>query len=215
MSTRQAKKSRGEKKRFRIRLPIRAEDLASPFSFSPRALQQHVTHSSALAAPLLDPRNPHVRSILRSFNLGLPAEFDRPTCRNAQREQPDSQSVRSLLRCTAPPLGQFVYFFSRDDRQELAYLETRRAALPAALAAYFGGNASVVYGGNVANLTTAGIVPKVAISLSGGGNRASLFAAGALRAMDAREGSSSPLGGLLQISSYITALSGSVHTVPP
>ena len=33
--------------------------------------------------------------------------------------------------------------------------------------------------------------------------------------MDAREGSSSPLGGLLQISSYITALSGSVHTVPP
>ena len=73
--------------------------------------------------------------------------------------------------------------------------------------AYLGSlNASLIYGGDVSELATMGIAPKVAISLSGGGNRASLFGAGALRAFDAREGG--PLSGILQLSSYITALSG-------
>ena len=62
---------------------------------------------------------------------------------------------------------------------------------------------------NNAENTTA--IPNVAIAFSGGGYRAMLNGAGALKAFDSREAngtSSGHLGGLLQASTYVAGLSG-------
>ncbi|KAM0792425.1 hypothetical protein ACM66B_005102 [Microbotryomycetes sp. NB124-2] len=64
-----------------------------------------------------------------------------------------------------------------------------------------------VFAGNLSGNDT---LPTVGIALSGGGNRAALFGAGALSAFDGRNATSASrgLGGLLQSSSYLTGLSG-------
>jgi len=52
--------------------------------------------------------------------------------------------------------------------------------------------------------------PKVGIAISGGGLRAALYGAGTLRALDARShgAKAAGTGGLLQVASYLTGLSG-------
>ena len=51
-------------------------------------------------------------------------------------------------------------------------------------------------------------LPNIGIAVSGGGLRATFNGAGGLQAFDSREESSGGLGGLLQSSTYISALSG-------
>lgn len=87
----------------------------------------------------------------------------------------------------------------------------RKALLPAALKTYLGGLSSTVYGGNLSAATIADL-PTIALSISGGGNRAALYGAGVLAALDGREPGSvaAGTGGLLQSATYISALSGYV-----
>ena len=60
------------------------------------------------------------------------------------------------------------------------------------------------------------VFPKVGIALSGGGYRAAQFGAGVLSGLDARNESAKAAGagGLLQVASYISALSGSSLSLP-
>lgn len=64
-----------------------------------------------------------------------------------------------------------------------------------------------------------GLFPKVGIGLSGGGYRAAQYGAGVLSGLDSRNDSAKAAGagGLLQVASYISALSGtsSFRTVHP
>lgn len=55
-----------------------------------------------------------------------------------------------------------------------------------------------------------GLYPKIGIAIPGGGLRAALFGAGCLSGLDSRNDSAKAAGtgGLLQVSSYITGLSG-------
>lgn len=59
--------------------------------------------------------------------------------------------------------------------------------------------------------------PRLGIALSGGSFRAALYGAGVLNAFDARNGSSKAAGtgGLLQVASYLSALSGTSVPSPP
>lgn len=66
---------------------------------------------------------------------------------------------------------------------------------------YLGDKIDKVFGTNENMLLT----PSIGIAVSGGGMRAALFGAGVVNALDSRNGT---FGGLLQSSSYITALSG-------
>ena len=61
-----------------------------------------------------------------------------------------------------------------------------------------------------ANATTSRRFPKIGIAVSGGGYRAAQYGAGVLSALDARNDSAKAAGtgGLLQVTSYISGLSG-------
>ncbi|KAF2216784.1 hypothetical protein CERZMDRAFT_108724 [Cercospora zeae-maydis SCOH1-5] len=56
-------------------------------------------------------------------------------------------------------------------------------------------------------------LPKLALALSGGGTKAGLTTAGAVYGLDGRESSDSPLAGLLQGMTYVSALSGGSLTL--
>ena len=88
-------------------------------------------------------------------------------------------------------------------------MNSRKQLAQASLRSWLGDKITTVYGGNFDSLTTDQI-PNLAVSLSGGNFRAALFGAASLEAFDARNQTSvkKGLGGLLQSSTYITALSG-------
>lgn len=90
---------------------------------------------------------------------------------------------------------------------EIAYVKARQALLPAAFTTWLGPNASAIYAGDLSNE-----IPTVALSISGGGDRAALYGAGFLAAADYRNATAAAtgFGGLLQVSTYIAALSGYV-----
>lgn len=56
-------------------------------------------------------------------------------------------------------------------------------------------------------------VPALALALSGGGTKAGLTTAGAVYGLDGRESSDSPVAGLLQSMTYVSALSGGSLTL--
>jgi lysophospholipase len=56
-------------------------------------------------------------------------------------------------------------------------------------------------------------LPKLALALSGGGAKAGLTTAGAVYGLDGRESIDSPVAGLLQSMTYISALSGGSLTL--
>lgn len=115
--------------------------------------------------------------------------------------------------------------------EEARYVATRRATrVPQALVAFIGDRAGTVYGGQLDDVDPTHL-PTIAISLSGGssqrdlpnpttltscstgGDRAALYGAGVLRALDGREPDSvaKGTGGLLQSATYLAALSGFVR----
>ncbi|KDE03719.1 hypothetical protein MVLG_05789 [Microbotryum lychnidis-dioicae p1A1 Lamole] len=92
---------------------------------------------------------------------------------------------------------------------ETAYVQARKGQVVSELASWLGDRASTVYSGSL-NASTNATVPTIAIALSGGGDRAALYGAGVLAALDGRNAQSRTVGtgGYLQSSSYISALSG-------
>lgn len=92
---------------------------------------------------------------------------------------------------------------------EVAYVQDRAALVPDALSAYLESHASTVYAGNISS-ANASSFPVVGIALSGGGNRAALYGAGVLAALDGRHEPAveKGTGGLLQAATYISGLSG-------
>jgi lysophospholipase len=73
------------------------------------------------------------------------------------------------------------------------------------------GNAT---GATGANVTTTKRFPKIGIAVSGGGYRAAQYGAGVLSALDARNDSAKAAGtgGFLQVTSYLSGLSGAFST---
>ena len=93
--------------------------------------------------------------------------------------------------------------------QELAYVNTRATeVLPKAWEDWLGTGSQIGY--NLADFR--GALPKVAIAIPGGGLRAAQYGAACLEALDARNDTAKAAGtgGLLQVSSYITGLSGTL-----
>lgn len=74
-----------------------------------------------------------------------------------------------------------------------------------------GGNAT---GATGANVTATRRFPKIGIAVSGGGYRAAQYGAGVLSALDARNDSAKAAGtgGFLQVTSYLSGLSGAFST---
>jgi lysophospholipase len=111
-------------------------------------------------------------------------------------------STTSLLR-TWTPQTQSLH------PQEEEYINTRtQNVLPNAWKDWIGNGSRMGYDLSDLNLTNA--FPKIGITCPGGGLRAALFAAAALSGLDARNqtAKSAGTGGLLQVSSYISGLSG-------
>jgi hypothetical protein len=93
--------------------------------------------------------------------------------------------------------------------QEIAYINTRESTvIPAAWQDWLGDGSGIGY-----NLSTFGAsFPRVGIAISGGGLRASQYGASVLNALDARNATAyaAGTGGLLQVSSYMSGLSGTL-----
>ena len=111
---------------------------------------------------------------------------------------------------TCPDIS-FVRAFSAN-RQELnpsekSYISERESqVIPQAWKSWLGDGSAIGYETSV----FANHFPRVAVAFSGGGYRASQFGAGVISAIDARNATSvaAGTGGLLQVSSYLSGLSG-------
>ncbi|EMD37706.1 hypothetical protein CERSUDRAFT_50016 [Gelatoporia subvermispora B] len=94
--------------------------------------------------------------------------------------------------------------------EEEAYISTRESTvLPDAWSDWIGNGSNIGYNMSLFQ----GNLPKIGIAISGGGYRAALYGAGVLSGFDARVPASKKAGtgGLLQVSSYLSALSGSIY----
>ncbi|RDB16981.1 Lysophospholipase 1 [Hypsizygus marmoreus] len=110
-------------------------------------------------------------------------------------------STTSLIRVFTPQ-NQTLH------PKETEYVETRaKDVLPDAWNAWLGGD-DARHGYNISDFQ--GNFPKVGMAIPGGGLRAALYGAGCLGALDARNDSAKAAGtgGLLQVTSYLTGLSG-------
>lgn len=110
-------------------------------------------------------------------------------------------STTSLIRVFTPQ-NQTLH------PEEVEYINTRiNTVLPDAWNAWLGGD-SARHGYNVSDFQ--GNFPKVGMAIPGGGLRAALYGAGCLSGLDARNDSAKAAGtgGLLQVASYLTGLSG-------
>ncbi|KAI0044217.1 phospholipase B [Auriscalpium vulgare] len=112
------------------------------------------------------------------------------------------------VQCPTEPLVRLVSPQNQTlNAQEVAYLNSRSASvLPSQWQAWIGDGSAIGY-----NLSAfSGKLPKISISVSGGGYRAAQYGAGVLEAIDARNESAKTAGtgGLLQVSSYWAGLSG-------
>lgn len=87
---------------------------------------------------------------------------------------------------------------------EQAYIEQRTPKAASALSAWL---AQALQGLSTEQL------PTLALALSGGGTKAGMTTAGAVYGLDGRENSNSPVAGLLQSMTYISALSGGSLTL--
>lgn len=127
------------------------------------------------------------------------------------QDSPDDYAPSTNLQCpsitTAPLLRQFSAQNQTLHPQESQYVDSRaQLSLPDAWNDWLGDGSDISY-----NVTAfAGHHAKIGIAIPGGGLRAALYAAGCLSGLDARNTSAKAAGtgGLLQVSSYITGLSG-------
>jgi len=104
--------------------------------------------------------------------------------------------------------------------REEEYVTTRQTTVvPDAWRDWIGDGSAIGYnlsalvdvsGGNGTTANATGNFPKLGIAISGGGYRAAQYGAGVLSALDARNdsGKAAGTGGLLQVTSYLSGLSG-------
>ncbi|KKK23911.1 hypothetical protein P175DRAFT_0469766 [Aspergillus ochraceoroseus IBT 24754] len=124
---------------------------------------------------------------------------------------PDGYTPRSV---SCPANRPTVRTASSLSPNETSWLETRRAKTESALKDFFGHVSiqnfdAVSYLNRIATNTSN--LPNVGIAVSGGGYRALMNGAGAIKAFDSRTAnstSSGKLGGLLQSATYLAGLSG-------
>ncbi|OGE57727.1 hypothetical protein PENARI_c001G11433 [Penicillium arizonense] len=132
----------------------------------------------------------------------------------AQRALPDAPDGYTPSNVSCPASRPTVRSAANLSTNETSWLEGRRNKTLSAMKDFFGhvtvGDYDVVgYLNNHANNVSA--LPNVGIAVSGGGYRALMNGAGAVKAFDSRSENASTsghLGGLLQSSTYIAGLSG-------
>ena len=110
---------------------------------------------------------------------------------------------------TAPLIRVFSPANQTLHPEEEAYVSERLSgAIVDALANWIGGGQEIGYDLKKFNMSAS--APRIGIGISGGGYRAAQYGAGVLSALDARNESakSAGTGGLLQVASYISGLSG-------
>lgn len=107
---------------------------------------------------------------------------------------------------TCPPQPSLIREGNSTLPEEVEWLAARNEKTDLALKDYLGRN-GVDYSSDVFSGSNH---PRIALAFSGGGTRAMLNGAGSIAALDSRSysGNSSALGGVLQLASYIAALSG-------
>lgn len=96
---------------------------------------------------------------------------------------------------------------------EISFISAREAKTADAWSDWIGDGSALGYGKDVLKLSEN--QPRVGVAVSGGSYRASLYGAGVVNALDGRNSSSNAAGtgGLLQVSSYLTGLSGALYSV--
>ncbi|KIY70399.1 hypothetical protein CYLTODRAFT_347742 [Cylindrobasidium torrendii FP15055 ss-10] len=110
------------------------------------------------------------------------------------------------------PNRDLVRVFSASNQSlhqdEVSFIRAREAKTADAWADWIGDGSALGYSNGVLKLSEN--QPRVGVAVSGGSYRASLYGAGVVNALDGRNSSSKAAGtgGLLQVSSYLTGLSG-------
>ena len=113
---------------------------------------------------------------------------------------PDTTTANPLLRVFTPR-NQSLH------PDEAAYVDTRLATvIPNEWKNWVGDGSGIGYNLSAFNNS----FPKIGIAISGGGYRAAQYGAGVLSGLDARNDSAKQAGtgGLLQVASYLSGLSG-------
>jgi lysophospholipase len=135
----------------------------------------------------------------------------------AQQPDPSQDSVddyapASNVQCPDLSTTNFLRIFTPQNQtlhpEETEYINQRATkVLPDAWNAWLGGD-SPAHGYNLSDF--GGNYPKIAVAIPGGGLRSALYAAGTLSALDSRNDSAKAAGtgGLLQVASYLSGLSG-------
>lgn len=112
-----------------------------------------------------------------------------------------------------PLLREFTAETQALHPQESAYINTRESTvIPGGWQDWLGSGSQIGYDVSVLSKNFS----RVGIAFSGGGFRAAQYAAGVTSALDARNSSakSAGTGGLLQVASYISGLSGKLSPPP-
>lgn len=119
-------------------------------------------------------------------------------------------SYAPSINVTCPESSKLLRIFSASNQLlssgEIAYVDGREQVMSRGWQDWLGDGSQLGY-----NLTTFNnAFPKLAIANSGGGFRASLFAAGIMVAFDGRNQTAKNrgTGGLLQVSQYVSGSSG-------
>ncbi|KZV70063.1 phospholipase B [Peniophora sp. CONT] len=129
----------------------------------------------------------------------------------ARAQSPEDYAPTTAVQCpdvsTSPLLRTFTPSSQSLHPEELAYISGRRTnVIPQQWSSWLGDGSGIGY--NLSAFTPA--LPNVSLAFSGGGYRAAQYAAGVVSAFDARNSSSKSAGtgGLLQVASYLSGLSG-------
>ncbi|PPQ70690.1 hypothetical protein CVT24_000172 [Panaeolus cyanescens] len=132
------------------------------------------------------------------------------------RDSIDDYAPSTNVACPDLSTSPLIRTFSPQNQSihplESQYIQSRiNDVLPDAWKDWLGDGSAIEY--NLDNITTP--FPKVGIALPGGGLRAAQFAAAALAALDGRNATAknAGTGGLLQVASYISGLSGGSWTI--
>lgn len=145
---------------------------------------------------------PHLLSLLLSVasqDLGSPTDYA------------PSVSVTCPNTTSTPLVRTFSSSNQTLNALEESYVDTRQATVIAdAWEAWLGDGSGIGYNASTMDKFKASNFSKVGIAVSGGGYRAAQYGAGVLMGLDVRNESAKAAGtgGLLQVTSYISALSG-------
>lgn len=158
------------------------------------------------------PRYPH-RLLLRTFLACLIASNFAQAQSDPFQDSVTDYAPSTNVECPDLSTTSLIRVFTPTNQSlhpdEDDYIKTRASTvLPDAWKAWLGDGSRLSY--NISAFE--GAFPKVGIAIPGGGLRAAQYGAGCLSGLDARNASAKAAGtgGLLQVASYMTGLSGAV-----